>query len=81
MKNKLSLLLKCSVQLAGICNVLEVLESSFKGTLSAQLHDLHHLQESILKTKQVLIEFFFFVKWSIYIYCFYFDGLPVSYLF
>jgi E3 ubiquitin-protein ligase HOS1 len=32
--------------------VLEVLESSFKGTLSAQLHDLHHLQESILKTKQ-----------------------------
>ncbi|PNY06846.1 E3 ubiquitin-protein ligase hos1-like protein [Trifolium pratense] len=29
-----------------------ILESSFKGTLSAQLHDLHHLQESILKTKQ-----------------------------
>lgn len=54
MKTKLSLLLKCSVQMAGICNVLEVLESSFKGTLSAQLHDLHHLQESILKTKQHL---------------------------
>lgn len=54
MKSKLSLLLKCSVQLAGICNVLEVLESSFKGTLSAQLHDLHHLQENILKTKQHL---------------------------
>lgn len=53
MKSKLSLLLKCSVQLAGICNVLEVLESSFKGTLSAQLHDLHHLQENISKTKQV----------------------------
>ncbi|KAE8055883.1 hypothetical protein FH972_012694 [Carpinus fangiana] len=54
MNTKLSLLLKCSVQLAGICNVLEVLESSFKGTLSAQLRDLHHLQESILKTKQHL---------------------------
>lgn len=53
MKNKLSTLLKYSVQLAGISNVLEVLESSFKGSLSAQLHDLHFLQESILKTKQV----------------------------
>ncbi|KAF5460151.1 hypothetical protein F2P56_020040 [Juglans regia] len=52
MRSRLSLLLKFSVQLTGICNVLEVLESSFKGTLSAQLHDLHHLQESILKTKQ-----------------------------
>lgn len=52
MKTKLSLLLKFSAQLAGISSVLEVLESSFKGTLSAQLHDLHHLQESILKTKQ-----------------------------
>ncbi|KAK9284920.1 hypothetical protein L1049_024101 [Liquidambar formosana] len=52
MKKKLSLLLKFSAQLAGIANVLEVLESSFKGSLSAQLHDLHHLQESLLKTKQ-----------------------------
>ncbi|XWS49703.1 hypothetical protein CRYUN_Cryun12cG0026000 [Craigia yunnanensis] len=34
--------------------VLEVLESSFKGRLLAQLHNLHHLQESILKTKQHL---------------------------
>ncbi|KAB2039137.1 hypothetical protein ES319_D03G192900v1, partial [Gossypium barbadense] len=30
------------------------LESSFKGRPLAQLHDLHHLQESILKTKQHL---------------------------
>ncbi|CAL5441965.1 unnamed protein product [Camellia sinensis] len=52
MKMRLSSLLKFSVKLAGISNVLEVLESSFKGALSAQLHDLHHLQESILKTKQ-----------------------------
>ncbi|KAL7167192.1 hypothetical protein ACSBR2_037797 [Camellia fascicularis] len=52
MKMQLSSLLKFSVKLAGISNVLEVLESSFKGALSAQLHDLHHLQESILKTKQ-----------------------------
>ncbi|KAK6930534.1 ELYS-like domain [Dillenia turbinata] len=52
MNSKLSSLLKFSVQLAGVSNVLEVLESSFKGTLSAQLNDLHHLQESVLKTKQ-----------------------------
>lgn len=52
MKSRLSMLLKYSFQLAGISNVLEVLESSFKGSLSAQLHDLHFLQESILKTKQ-----------------------------
>ncbi|KAI8546644.1 hypothetical protein RHMOL_Rhmol07G0135600 [Rhododendron molle] len=52
MKTKLSSLLRFSVKLVGISNVLEVLESSFKGTLSAQLHDLHHLQESILMTKQ-----------------------------
>ncbi|KAI8000605.1 E3 ubiquitin-protein ligase HOS1 [Camellia lanceoleosa] len=44
--------LKFSVKLSGISNLLEVLDSSFKGTLSAQLHDLYHLQESILKTKQ-----------------------------
>ncbi|KAI5439670.1 hypothetical protein KIW84_025161 [Lathyrus oleraceus] len=52
MKERLSLLLKFSSYLKGISNVLDILESSFKGTLSAQLHDLHHLQESILKTKQ-----------------------------
>jgi len=53
MNDQLSLLLKFSLYLKGISNVLDILESSFKGTLSAQLHDLHHLQESILKTKQV----------------------------
>ncbi|CAJ1928598.1 unnamed protein product [Sphenostylis stenocarpa] len=52
MKERLSLLLKFSLYLKGVSNVLDILESSFKGTLSAQLHDLHHLQESILKTKQ-----------------------------
>ncbi|KAJ1383662.1 ELYS-like domain [Sesbania bispinosa] len=52
MKERLSLLLKFSLYLKGISNVLDILESSFKGTLSAQLHDLHHLQESILKAKQ-----------------------------
>ncbi|KAK8658217.1 hypothetical protein V6N13_036428 [Hibiscus sabdariffa] len=51
MKNRLGSLLKFSVHLASLSNVLEVLDSSFKG-LSAQLHDLHNLQESILKTKQ-----------------------------
>ncbi|XVF51792.1 hypothetical protein PTKIN_Ptkin04bG0212900 [Pterospermum kingtungense] len=51
MKNGLSSLLKFSVHLAGLSSVLEVLDSSFKGRLSAQLHDLHHLQERILKTK------------------------------
>ncbi|XP_015961748.1 protein FAR1-RELATED SEQUENCE 5-like [Arachis duranensis] len=35
-----------------ISNVLDILESSFKGTVSAQVHDLHNLQESVLKTKQ-----------------------------
>ncbi|XP_062073930.1 E3 ubiquitin-protein ligase HOS1 [Humulus lupulus] len=45
---------KYSAQLAGISNVLEVLESSFRNSLAAQLHDLHLLQESILKTKQHL---------------------------
>ncbi|GLT35098.1 hypothetical protein SLA2020_095780 [Shorea laevis] len=54
MKSRLSSLLKFSAQLAGISNVLDVLESSFKDSLSAQLHDLHHLHESILKTKQHL---------------------------
>lgn len=53
MKNRLSSLPKFKLQLAGISTVLEVLDSSFKGTLSAQLSDLHHLQESVSKTKQV----------------------------
>lgn len=53
MKDRLSLLLKFKVYLVGISNVLEVLESSFKGTLSAQLHDLNILQESASKAKQV----------------------------
>ncbi|XP_051115397.1 E3 ubiquitin-protein ligase HOS1 isoform X2 [Andrographis paniculata] len=54
MKEKLSLLLKISSKLAGISNVLEVLESSFRGTTSPMLHDLSHLQESTLRTKQHL---------------------------
>jgi len=53
LKERLSLLLKFSLYLKGISNVLDILESSFKGTLSAQLHDLQNLQESIMKTKQV----------------------------
>ncbi|XP_028762702.1 E3 ubiquitin-protein ligase HOS1-like [Neltuma alba] len=54
MKNRLSSLLKFKLHLAGISTVLEVLDSSFKGTLSAQLNGLHHLQESVSKTKQHL---------------------------
>lgn len=53
MKSRLNKLLKHLAHLGGISNVLEVLESSFKDSLSAQLHDLQFLQESILKTKQV----------------------------
>ncbi|XP_065857743.1 E3 ubiquitin-protein ligase HOS1 [Euphorbia lathyris] len=52
MKSRLNVLVKLSVHLGGLSDVLEVLESSFKGNISAQLHDLQHLQESILKTKQ-----------------------------
>ncbi|XP_002531460.2 E3 ubiquitin-protein ligase HOS1 isoform X1 [Ricinus communis] len=52
MKTRLNFLVKFSVRLAGLSDVLEVLESSFKGNLSARLHDLQLLQESILKTKQ-----------------------------
>ncbi|XP_047322075.1 E3 ubiquitin-protein ligase HOS1 isoform X2 [Impatiens glandulifera] len=52
MRTMLSSLLKISVKLTGVSGVIEVLESSFKGTLSAQVHDLHLMQESILKTKQ-----------------------------
>ncbi|KAL0329516.1 UNVERIFIED_CONTAM: E3 ubiquitin-protein ligase HOS1 [Sesamum radiatum] len=54
MKGNLSLLLKISLKLAGMSNVLEVLESSFRGSTSAMLVDLNHLQESIVKTKQHL---------------------------
>ncbi|KAI9076548.1 hypothetical protein K1719_041534 [Acacia pycnantha] len=54
MKNRLSTLPKFKSHLAGISTVLEVLDSSFKGTLSAQLNDLHLLQESVSKTKQHL---------------------------
>ncbi|XP_047951074.1 E3 ubiquitin-protein ligase HOS1 isoform X2 [Salvia hispanica] len=54
MKNHLSSLLKISSKLAGMSNVLEVLESSFRGSISVMLQDLNHLQESILKTKQHL---------------------------
>ncbi|KAL5750875.1 hypothetical protein ACOSP7_025478 [Xanthoceras sorbifolium] len=54
MKTRLSLLLKFSVQLAGISGVVESLASSFKDDLLAQVHDLQHLQESILQTKQHL---------------------------
>ncbi|XP_039022613.1 E3 ubiquitin-protein ligase HOS1-like [Hibiscus syriacus] len=54
MKNRLGSLLKFSGHLASLSNVLEVLDSSFKGRLSAQLHDLRNLQKSILKTKQHL---------------------------
>ncbi|XP_042505328.1 E3 ubiquitin-protein ligase HOS1 [Macadamia integrifolia] len=54
MKSKLCLLPKFLVRLTGISNVLEVLELSFKETLSAQFHDLHHLQENVSKAKQHL---------------------------
>ncbi|CAH9134142.1 unnamed protein product [Cuscuta epithymum] len=52
MEENLSSLLNLSVELTGLSNVIEVLEASFKHSLSAKLHDLHHLQEHILKTKQ-----------------------------
>ncbi|CAL0314315.1 unnamed protein product [Lupinus luteus] len=54
MKGRLSLLMKFSLYLKGITNVLDILESSFKITLSSQLHDLHHLHECIIKAKQHL---------------------------
>lgn len=53
MRSSMSLLLKFSVLLAGISNVLEVLDSSFRSSHSAQLEDLHNLHEGILKIKQV----------------------------
>ncbi|KAL3834991.1 hypothetical protein ACJIZ3_009727 [Penstemon smallii] len=54
MNGKLGSLLKISSKLAGMSNVLEVLESSFRGSVSAMFQDLNHLQDSILKTKQHL---------------------------
>ncbi|KAF9626056.1 hypothetical protein IFM89_030724 [Coptis chinensis] len=53
MKMRISSLFKLSAQLHGISNVLEVLESSIKGTHSAQ-YELHCLQENVLKAKQHL---------------------------
>lgn len=53
MNNKSHLLPRLSSKLGGIANVLEVLESSFRHSVSAMLEDLNQLQENILKTKQV----------------------------
>lgn len=56
MEEHLTSLLKLSVKLSGLANVIEVLESSIKGSLSAniaKIHDLDHLQDRILRTKQV----------------------------
>lgn len=47
-------LLKCSKQVAGVCSVLEVMESAFKGSVSPQLQDVQRLKENIGKTKQHL---------------------------
>lgn len=58
MKEKSNTLLKLTSRLTSISTVLEEFESSFKDSLSAQLHDVHHLQESILKTKQVFTFYF-----------------------
>ncbi|KZV53298.1 hypothetical protein F511_07592 [Dorcoceras hygrometricum] len=54
MNIRLSSLLKVSSKLAGLSKVLEGIESSFRGSISAMTQDLNHLQESILKTKQHL---------------------------
>ncbi|KAL1217802.1 E3 ubiquitin-protein ligase HOS1 [Cardamine amara subsp. amara] len=47
-------LVKYSKQVAGICSVLEVMESAFKGSVSPQLQDVQKLRENIGKTKQHL---------------------------
>ncbi|KAK8934344.1 E3 ubiquitin-protein ligase HOS1 [Platanthera zijinensis] len=54
MKSKLCSLQKSASQLTGISNVLEVMVSSFKDNISAQLNDLHFLLNSTLKTKQTM---------------------------
>ncbi|GAA0157293.1 ubiquitin-protein ligase [Lithospermum erythrorhizon] len=52
MFRSLDSLLKFSAKLASIANILEVLESSFKDSHAAKLHDVHGLQENISKMKQ-----------------------------
>ncbi|CAH8361395.1 unnamed protein product [Eruca vesicaria subsp. sativa] len=47
-------LLKYSKQVAGLCRVLEVMESAFKGSITPQLQDVQKLRENIGKTKQHL---------------------------
>ncbi|KAF2605584.1 hypothetical protein F2Q70_00024739 [Brassica cretica] len=47
-------LLKYSKQVSGICSVIEVMESAFKGSVSPQLEDVQKLRENIGKTKQHL---------------------------
>ncbi|KAJ4831606.1 hypothetical protein Tsubulata_015292 [Turnera subulata] len=54
METRIDLLLKLSLHLARISNVVEVLDSSCKGSLSSRTHDLELLQESVLKAKQCL---------------------------
>ncbi|KAJ0259503.1 E3 ubiquitin-protein ligase HOS1 [Hirschfeldia incana] len=54
MQGWLDELFKCSKQVAGICSVLEVMESAFKGSVSSQLQDVQKLKENIGKTKQHL---------------------------
>lgn len=53
MNSKMDALLMISAKLVGLSSVLEVLNMTFKDTQSATLDDLHQLQESIVKTKQV----------------------------
>ncbi|KAF2565220.1 hypothetical protein F2Q68_00024081 [Brassica cretica] len=48
-------LLKYSKQVSGICSVIEVMESAFKGSVSPQLEDVQKLRENIGKTKQALV--------------------------
>lgn len=55
MKSRITILQKFSGKLAGISSVVEILASSFKDDLLARIQDLQHLQESILKTKQVFL--------------------------
>ncbi|CAF1869514.1 unnamed protein product [Brassica napus] len=54
MQGWLDKLLKYSKQVAGICSVLEVMESAFKGSVSPQLQDVEKLKDNIGKTKQHL---------------------------
>ncbi|ERN01816.1 hypothetical protein AMTRI_Chr06g198230 [Amborella trichopoda] len=54
MKLKSAVLQKLLVHLNGIANVLEALDLSFRGTLSPQLQDLHHLLDNVSKAKQHL---------------------------